>query len=370
MKPRRFLEFFAGAGLVRQALEPEWRCVFANDVSKKKADVYRANFGGHELHVGDVAYLDARALPDAELAWASFPCQDLSLAGWRRGLSANRSGTFWAFWKLIRELKEADRQPPLIVLENVVGLLYGDNFAGLCEALAALDLCFGAVVLDARWFLPQSRPRVFVVAVKNASGALNPTSERLHPRPVRNAFNRLPEELRRRWVWWDVPEPADRPPAIDDLIETKPPDANWLPRAEVRRLRAMMTPLNQAKLREALRQPQRQIGFLYRRTRDGRQRPELRFDGLAGCLRTPGGGSSRQTVVLVEDGRVRMRLLTPRETARLMGAPDSFQLPGSYNDAYRAMGDGVAVPAVRWLSSNLLIPLAKLRSGRPPARSA
>jgi len=349
----RFLEFFAGAGLVRLALEPEWRCVFANDVSTKKAAVYGANFGERELRVGDVAELDSASLPDAELAWASFPCQDLSLAGWRRGISAPRSGMFWAFWEHMRALKQAGRMPPVIVLENVVGLLHGDNFVGLCEALAALDLKFGAMVLDARRFVPQSRPRVFVVAARHGAGREDSDSEVLYPAAVRNAYADLPGVLRERWVWWDLPEPAGDLPAIEELIEHDPPDAGWFAGAEVDRLVGMMTPVNRAKLREA----GRDVGFLYRRTRQGRQRAEVRFDGLAGCLRTPSGGSSRQTVVLRSGQKIRMRLLTLREAARLMGAPDSFVLPQNYNDAYRAMGDGVAVPAVRWLSRELLAPL-------------
>ncbi|MCB1020934.1 MAG: DNA cytosine methyltransferase [Acidobacteria bacterium] len=367
MKPNRpaFLEFFAGAGLVRLALEPQWRCAWANDVSEKKAAVYRANFGEAELHVGDVARVEADELPNAQLAWASFPCQDLSLAGWRRGISAPRSGTFWQFWRLMREM--GARRPPLIVLENVVGLLHGASFGGLCEALADLDLRFGAMVIDAKWFLPQSRPRVFVVAV-DASVDVTPWSGPEEVRTaVRQAFDALPAPLRERWVWWRMAPPAARVPAIRSLIEANGAAPEWFDPAEVERLRGMMTKANGEKLERALERPERSVGFLYRRTREGKQRAEVRFDGLAGCLRTPEGGSSRQTVVVVEDGEVRMRLLSAREAARLMGAPDSFELPERYNDAYRAMGDGVAVPAVRWLSEELLLPLVGTVGNGGPA---
>ena len=164
----RFLEFFAGAGLVRSGLEPDWRCAWANDVDERKARIYRLNFGSEGFALGDVARVEAEELPNADLAWASFPCQDLSLAGWRRGMSSARSGTFWAFWRLMARLADEGRKPPVIALENVVGLLYGDGFPGLCEALAALDMRVGAMVVDAKWFLPQSRPRVFVVACDRA----------------------------------------------------------------------------------------------------------------------------------------------------------------------------------------------------------
>ena len=115
---------------------------------------------------GDVAGIRTDSMPaGADMAWASFPCQDLSLAGWRKGMRAERSGTYWEFWRLMRDsLGEGDR-PPLIVIENVVGMLYGKDFPILCESLAALGMQFGTLVIDARQFLPQSRPRVFVVAV-------------------------------------------------------------------------------------------------------------------------------------------------------------------------------------------------------------
>ncbi|GHV82855.1 hypothetical protein AGMMS50212_01950 [Spirochaetia bacterium] len=76
----------------------------------------------------------------------------------------------------------------------------------------------------------------------------------------------------------------------------------------------------------------------YRRVRNGKQCLELRFDGLAGCLRTPEGGSSKQFLVVKKNNETHARVLSPRETARLMGVPDTFNLPGTYNSAYKAMG--------------------------------
>jgi DNA (cytosine-5)-methyltransferase 1 len=123
-----------------------------------------------------------------------------------------------------------------------------------------------------------------------------------------------------------------------------------------------MAPLHRAKL-EARRG--RAVGAVFRRTRleEGRpvQRAEVRFDGLAGCLRTPRGGSSRQAIVVVEDGHVRSRLLTPREAARLMGLPESYALPPTATNALHVTGDGVAVPVVRWLAEQLLEPLLEGR---------
>jgi DNA (cytosine-5)-methyltransferase 1 len=125
----------------------------------------------------------------------------------------------------------------------------------------------------------------------------------------------------------------------------------------------MLSSLNRRKLDEVVATRRYLVGTGYKRVRSERgvrkQRFELRFDGVAGCLRTPEGGSSRQVLIIVDHGNVRTRLLTVRETARLMGAPDTYQVPGSYNDGYRAMGDAVAVPVTRWLARHLLAPLAR-----------
>ncbi len=363
-----FYEFFAGAGLARLGLEAQWTCLWANDISEKKAQVYAHNFSHAHLVVGDVAAVDPRSLPPgADLAWASFPCQDLSLAGWRSGMQARRSGAFWAFWKLMADLHDHDARPNIIAIENVVGLLSGDNLGGLCEALAALGMTFGGLVIDAAYFLPQSRPRVFIIAVD----ATLPVDRFVHEAPPRSpwaptallrAYTDLPDRLKSLWRWWKLPIPAPRETTVADLIETMPADdARRHSKEETQRLLGMMTDANLAKVRGADLTKGPAVGTLYRRIRDNVQRAEVRFDGTAGCLRTPVGGSSRQTVVIVEpDGRVWSRLITPREAARLMGVPDTFWLPPKYNDAYLAMGDAVAVPAVSWLAEHLLTPIAEV----------
>ncbi len=369
-----FLEFFAGAGLVREGLKPLWNCVWANDIDASKERIYTANFGKQEFKLGDVATIEAPSLPSADMAWASFPCQDLSLAGWQRGMSAKRSGTFWAFWGLMRDLFDAGRRPPVIVVENVTGLLYGDDFTGLCEALAALDMKFGAMVLDAKWFLPQSRPRVFLVAVDarvNADGLADEIPYAPHsPKALVAAWRRLPETVKDRWIWWRF-QPASRiVRRVEDLIDEEPQGVDWHSASETKRLLGMMTGVNRAKVDSVVASGEFRVGFLYKRMRNGQQRAEVRFDGVAGCLRTPGGGSSRQTVVVVKGPQIRSRLLSPREAARLMGLGDTFQLPGTYNEAYKAMGDGVAAAVVTALNEQVLLPIVQaVRTSRRPKRS-
>jgi len=367
----RFYEFFAGGGMARAGLGERWRCAFANDFDPKKAAVYANNWGGKELLVGDVAKLAATDLPGAaDLAWASFPCQDLSLAGAGAGLEGKRSGTFWPFWQLIRQLKDEGRAPPLVVLENVRGALNshdGQDFAAIGAALADAGYQFGAVLIDAIDFLPQSRPRLFIIGVQ---AGLPIPAERLaggpqakwHPACLLKAHGKLTQEAAAHWLWWALPTPPPRHVCLSDLIQEQPQGVRWHSPEETQRLLGMMSDLNLSKVRNAKAAQRRMIGGIYKRTRsdsDGRkvQRAEVRFDNVSGCLRTPMGGSSRQTLLIVEGEDVRSRLLSPREAARLMGLPEHYDLPANYNEAYHLAGDGVAVPVVGFLAEHLLEPL-------------
>lgn len=372
-----FLEFFAGGGLARLGLGAKWTCLMANDICEKKAASYRANFEDAEqvLRRDDVANLKLSDMPeDAELAWASFPCQDLSLAGNRRGLRGSRSGTFWPFWDLMQGMVSEGRPVPIVVLENVAGAITshgGNDFRSILGALADQGYRSGAMVIDAVHFVPQSRPRLFVLAVH---GDLDipprlmrqKASEAWHPRALVDAHAALPSAAKEKWIWWNLPVPRGSVPPFGDLVEDEPTSTTWHTAAHTKRLLSMMSRLNREKVRRAQEAGGRVVGTVYRRTRpdeNGKkvQRAEVRFDQISGCLRTPVGGSSRQTVLVVEGSRVRSRLLSTREAARIMGVPDTYELPVSYNEAYHLMGDGVVVPVVSWLERRLLMPLARAR---------
>jgi DNA (cytosine-5)-methyltransferase 1 len=366
-----FYEFFAGGGMARAGLGDGWKCLFANDFDLKKCASYRANWGEGELVAGDVRDIATSDLPGrADLIWASFPCQDLSLAGGGAGLKGERSGTFWPFWEIVKKLRAEDRHPPLLVLENVCGALTshgGKDFAAICGALASEGYFFGALVIDAALFVPQSRPRLFVVAV-GCGYPIPPSltkegpSAPWHTRALRTAFDRLPNDLRARWLWWSLAAPPLRNLTLADLVEDEPKGVLWHTREETCALLAKMSDVNRAKVEAAKTSGRKMIGTLYRRTRydasgEKIQRAEARFDDIAGCLRTPAGGSSRQIVLVVENGRVRSRLMSARETARLMGLPDDYILPQNYNEAYHLTGDGVVVPVVRHIAAHILEPL-------------
>lgn len=367
-----FYEFFAGGGMARAGLGDSWKCLFANDFDHKKGMTYQANWGtGGELTVGDVKDIRPADLPGtADLVWGSFPCQDLSLAGGGAGLKGERSGTFYPFWDVIKGLIADGRAPRLIALENVCGTLTsheGKDFQAICQTFADSGYRYGALVINAALFVPQSRPRLFVIGVREdievdpallAPGPMEP----FHTRGLCTAAESISGDAKEAWLWWNVPTPPRRNSTFADLVEENPASVNWHTPAETTQLLSMMSALNLAKVSAAKRAKRRMVGGVYKRTRlDERgvkvQRAEVRFDDVAGCLRTPAGGSSRQTIIVVDGNDIRSRLISSRETARLMGLPDEYKLPKNYNEAYHLTGDGVAVPVVRHLAAYLLEPL-------------
>ena len=364
-------EFFAGGGMARTGLGESWTCLFANDIDHRKTEAYRNNFGSAALSQGDIAALSVDDLPgEADLAWASFPCQDLSLAGGGAGLAGARSGTVFAFWRLVAEMAQQGRAPQVIALENVCGALTssgGRDFEALCAAFVDTGYRFGALVIDAALFVAQSRPRLFLIGVRDdvpvPASLTSPTPlEPFHSPALLRAVRRLPEPLRAKALWWRLPLPDDPPHPFSRALEEAPPDARWRTPQETQQLLDLMAPGHLAKVESARASGARRVGAVYRRTRtqpDGsrRQRAEVRFDEVAGCLRTPGGGSSRQMILVVEGESVRSRLISARETARLMGLPETYRLPQGYTDAYHVTGDGVVVPVVAHLARQLLEPL-------------
>jgi DNA (cytosine-5)-methyltransferase 1 len=370
-KTPRCLEFFAGGGLARLGLESRFECVFANDIDPAKCDTYRANFEAPAIIEGDVWTIDPRTVPDGEIAWASFPCQDLSLAGARRGLNAPRSGAFWGFWRIIEAMRARDRAPATLALENVPGLLSshgGRDFVALVSELSDAGYRVGAMLLDAAHFTPQSRQRLFIIAhagrIADGLEARSPDPD-LHPTALRQAYDRLPHQARLSWVWWTLPAPPRRNADLLAILRDDPPPEAWRSPDATQALMDQMAPAHRARVSSMMQSPARQVGSVFRRIRTENgariQRAEIRCDGLAGCLRTPAGGSSSQILLVTENGRVRTRALLTEEAARLMGCPENYRLPSRRNAALKVLGDGVSVPAVRWLSERLLFPLTNAR---------
>ena len=378
---KTFCEFFAGIGLVDEALRRSgWKCGYANDIDAKKRQMYEGHYGpSPHYHEGDVWQVDevlSRIPGRPFLATASFPCTDMSLAGKRRGLAGEQSGSLFGFLQVIEQL--GDRRPRALLLENVPGFLTshdGKDFETAVHELAALGYWVDSFVIDAQWFVPQSRPRMFLIGYQ--SELLTPPrvlkstdvefgagddpwrraiarADRLRPARLRAAMETI--EPATGWATIDCGNPLRSPQSISDVIDFGDGQP-WWAQTEVDRHYAMMFERHsrQIELLRAHGGPPLAL-TAFRRVREGKQRMEVRFDGVAGCLRTPRGGSAKQIVLALINGELRMRWMTPREYARLQGARD-YVLPENTIQALFGFGDAVCVPVIEWIDRQMLTPV-------------
>lgn len=360
---RRAAEFFAGIGLMRMGLDKEgWTTVWANDLDDKKWDMYRANFndGACEFVLDDVHKVEGKDIPDIDLATASFPCNDLSLAGARHGLAGTHSSAFWGFMDALKGMGK--RRPPLVLLENVAGFLTsndGNDFRDALIALNDLGYAVDAFIIDAVRFVPQSRVRLFVVGSKAKPDRLKETSNILlqsdvRPSALADFIFMNPD------IGWSIRRLPQLPPStkrLQDIIEDVPLNSEvWWSRERCEYLLNQMSDKHRAEADRMIAGSKWSYGTVFRRVRNGRSMGELRTDGIAGCLRTPRGGSGRQILFCAGKGQYKVRLLTPRECARLMGA-DGYKINVPLNQALFGFGDAVCVPAIQWIARHYLNPM-------------
>jgi DNA (cytosine-5)-methyltransferase 1 len=147
---------------------------------------------------------------------------------------------------------------------------------------------------------------------------------------------------------------------LSSIVEPLPPDdAQWWDEARTVAFLSSLSRVQAERLRAFRDSPDLAYRTAYRRTRQGKAVWEVRPDDISGCLRTARGGSSKQAVVQAGRGSVRVRWMTPREYARLMGA-GHYQLAGiRRNQALFGFGDAVCVPVVDWLAGRYLMPLVR-----------
>lgn len=357
---RKFVaaEFFAGIGLVRLALEKHgFRVAYANDIDPDKLELYAQNFDAADFHLGDVHQVSADSIPDCDLFTASFPCNDLSIAGAMKGLHAGQSSAFWGFLNVVRQMHE--RRPRLVLLENVPGFLLshdGQDFAAALEALNALGYAVDALLVDAARFIPQSRLRLFVVAKLGGPPSDVSQVEQAWHRPAALVrFMRAHPGI--HWNLGELPEPPSRHAKLDSVLEDLPDDhPAWWNKDRTDYFMGQLSDRHRAIANRMIASPVISYGTAFRRVRHGRSMAELRVDGIAGCLRTPRGGSGRQILFKAGQGNRQVRLLTARECARLQGVPDSYRIGVPLNKALFGFGDAVCVPVVGWIARNYLYP--------------
>ena len=358
---RTFVDFFAGMGLMRLGLERHgWSIALANDIDEQKFEMYKGNFrdAGEHYIVRDIHQLSADEVPASSLATASFPCNDLSLAGARNGLRGQHSSAFWGFIRILREM--GNRRPPIVLLENVTGFLTscgGKDFQDALLAMNGLGYGTDAFIIDAVSFVPQSRPRLFVVGILNEEDSISKVLRpvvllsKVRPRALAD-FIRTHSEI--QWRIRMLPDPPETEDRLVDVVEDLPEDApEWWSKERTEYLLNQMSSRHRRIADEMIRKRNWSYGTVFRRIRHEKSMAELRIDGIAGCLRTPRGGSGRQILFKAGYGRCLARLLTPRECARLMGA-NGYRIKVSLNQALFGFGDAVCVRVISWIAKYYL----------------
>ena len=377
-------DFFAGIGLVTLGLQAAgWDTTYALDYDNLKELQYATNFGIDHFHTKDIAEEKGDNVPNVKLAHASFPCTDLSLAGSRKGIYQGESQAFWQFARILKEMKKkyGDANPNFVLLENVEGLLTSNDGMDLREVLDELNNLGYRVDLlriNAAQFVPQSRVRIFIVGVHNSLVESHDSNDLMQEYTLRST-NARPEKIIRYinkhadidWYFHKLPNLPVSAAVLSDIIDES---AEWWPQERTDFLYNQLHE-RQKEVLEAQKQGNNYryyAGFRRMRVRDGKKQStvELRNDDIAGCLRTPKGGSARQIVVRAGKGRIDARLFNGAEAGRLMGAKNFIIHPSlSLNQALFGFGDAVCVPALQWLGDEYFNTLMKQTEQEAPAAS-
>lgn len=359
-------EFFAGIGLVRVALAHAGiDVVWANDIEPVKAELYGANLGNGHLVVDDIRNVSGVDVPTVDLATASFPCTDLSLAGDRKGLAGTESGMFWEFARVLEEM--GDRRPVVVLLENVPGLATshgGRDLAAAIQRLNALGFTCDLLALNAKRWVPQSRERLFIVGTaKRLFDVPSDKPDDVRPSWLASFINAHQDlDLQANHLALALPDP--NPSDFGSVVERFSSRSSvWWDSAAVHRFVTSLSQVQSARVEELRNRRKMTWRTAYRRTRGGVAVWEVRNDPVAGCLRTARGGSSKQAVVELGRGSIRVRWMTAREYGRLQGVDDSYDFAGqSPNKVMFGFGDAVCVPVVEWLAEEYLLPAVKALS--------
>ena len=363
---KTFAEFFAGIGLVRAGLEQQgWTIAFANDISQQKYEMYKGQFENADDHFfpGDIHTINVEIIPSVTLATASFPCNDLSLAGGRNGLQGEHSSAFWGFISVLKQMH--DRRPPIVMLENVTGFLTSNNGEDFRQGLLALNnlgYIVDTFILDAANFVPQSRQRLFVIGILetlqpyDAESSFAVRISDTRPKALATFILQHPD------IHWHIRSLPSQPTSnarLDSILENLSENApEWWPQDRANYLLSQMSPRHRQTAEQMIAGHDWSYGTVFRRMRKGKSTAELRVDGIAGCLRTPRGGSAKQILFKAGKGQYFARLITPREASRLMGA-DFFNITVPFDQALFGFGDAVCVPVIEWIANNYLNPIVE-----------
>lgn len=309
----KFIDLFCGIGAFNIALESFGaQRVFSCDIDKSAIKTYFENFG--ETPAGDIKKISAKDIPDHDILCAGFPCQSFSISGKMQAFDDPRGALFFDIVRIA-----AEKKPKLLLLENVKHLARmqkGKVLKDIVEILEGINYTVFYEILNAANFgLPQQRERIFFVGVNNDFKLVK-------------KFN--------------FPQQGGQPRVLLDILEKDIDTSKY----EIQRsdIKVMSEKLRQIDLYDRKLIKPEKIGLI---NKGGQGERIYHPRGVAITLSSQGGGAASKTGAYLIDGKIRK--LTPRECARLMGFPDDFKIPVSDNEAYKLFGNSAPIDVIQYI---------------------
>lgn len=300
---------FAGIGGIDLAFENAGcKTIWANELDKHACKTYRLNFGDEYLVEGDIQNVNTKDIPKFDILCAGFPCQAFSSVGLLQGFEDPRGNLFF---EVIRVVK--DKKPRVVFLENVANLIKhddGNTFKVIKGMLEELGYSVQFQIMNAKEYgnLPQQRNRIYIVAFKFKKNLMKFKYPEMIPL-TRSAFDIYDKDKKEDKYYMDGHRMWDR------MME-------------------YMTERNR----------------VYRFTDWGLSRS---LEGICPTLLAAMGSRFERIPFFYDDYSV--RLMTPRECARMQGFPETYKLPTeNEKQVYKQIGNSVAVPVVQRIAENIV----------------
>ena len=369
----KLLDLFSGIGGFHLGLEQsgfEFDWVGYSEIDKFANELYKRRFPNAE-QLGDIKSIRPERLPDIDIVTFGFPCQDLSIAGKRGGLQANRSSLFFEAMRII-----GVKKPKYFIFENVKGLFSsneGKDFDIILRTVADFGYDGQWQLLNTRWFLPQNRERVYFVGHIRGEGRpkvfpiveeIRMASKSRESAEVQTASTlagsgghiangeykgmnliadyRNDDIALKQIGTIGKDSEATRVYDPSGIARTIKNGGGMGAKTGLYQVKPVLTPEKQDQHGVMVSEPK--IYDTYNK--------KFRNDGVCGTLTQESGRADMsQGFKLVNKSSIRR--LTPKECERLQGFPDGWTEGQSDTQRYKQLGNAVSVPVVKAIGDKL-----------------